>query len=174
MEIKPLDPAQYGGRPFTARYETKGYYEIRSAADGFRITYLSFPAPVQKSFDDEFFGSWLEAPVAYGAFEGEALLGFVEGSPESWNRRYRISNLCIFDPAYRRCGLGARLMAAILEQAAAQGARMAVLETQTCNEAAIAFYRKMGFSLIGFDLYSYSNQDPEQHEVRLEMGKKLL
>jgi len=53
------------------------------------------------------------------------------------------------------------------------GARMAVLETQTCNERAIAFYRKMGFEIIGFDLYEYTNQDPERHEVRLEMGLKL-
>ncbi|MEI3063517.1 MAG: hypothetical protein V8S99_01700 [Oscillospiraceae bacterium] len=58
-------------------------------------------------------------------------------------------------------------------QAAAFGARMIVLETQSCNEAAIAFYRKNGFSVIGFDLYAYSNTDPERHEVRIEMGKKL-
>ena len=50
---------------------------------------------------------------------------------------------------------------------------MIVLETQSCNEAAIAFYRKNGFSIIGFDLYAYSNNDPERHEVRIEMGKKL-
>lgn len=49
-----------------------------------------------------------------------------------------------------------------------------VLETQTCNERAIAFYRKCGFEIIGFDLYAYSNHDPEAHEVRLEMGKKLI
>ena len=72
----------------------------------------------RRSFDDVFFGEWLEAPAAFGA-------------------------------------------------------RMIVLETQSCNEAAIAFYRKNGFSVIGFDLYAYSNTDPERHEVRIEMGKKL-
>ena len=50
---------------------------------------------------------------------------------------------------------------------------MIVLETQTCNENTIAFYKRNGFSIIGFDLYSYSNDDPERHEVRIEMGKKL-
>ena len=64
-------------------------------------------------------------------------------------------------------------MEAIEREAAASGARMIVLETQSCNEAAIAFYRKNGFSVIGFDLYAYSNTDPERHEVRIEMGKKL-
>ena len=54
------------------------------------------------------------------------------------------------------------------------GARMSVLETQSCNENAIAFYKKNGFEIIGFDLYSYSNTDPERHEIRVEMGKKLI
>lgn len=61
----------------------------------------------------------------------------------------------------------------ILKEAEVSKARMVVLETQTCNESAIAFYRRYGFELIGFDPYSYSNTDPEKHEVRIEMGKKL-
>ena len=51
------------------------------------------------------------------------------------------------------------------------GARMSVLETQSCNENAIAFYRKNGFEIIGFDVYSCQNTDPERHEIRIEMGK---
>ena len=50
---------------------------------------------------------------------------------------------------------------------------MVVLETQTCNENAIAFYRKNGFDIIGFDLFAYTNMDPERHEIRIEMGKQL-
>ena len=119
------------------------------------------------------FGEWLEAPAAFGAFERDALLGFAEGSMESWNNRFRISNLCVFDEAVRGQGIGSMLMARITEAARARGARMLVLETQSCNEAAIAFYRKNGFSVIGFDLYAYSNADPERREVRIEMGKKL-
>ena len=61
----------------------------------------------------------------------------------------------------------------ILREAELSGARMTVLETQTCNENAIAFYRRFGFEIIGFDLYSYSNEDPKRHEVRIEMGKKM-
>ena len=128
---------------------------------------------MEKSFDDEFFGEWLEEPVAFGAFEGERLLGYVEGAPESWNKRYRISNICIFEENARGKGLGTSLMRTIEKAAEDAGARMIVLETQTCNENAIAFYKRNGFSIIGFDLYSYSNDDPERHEVRIEMGKKL-
>lgn len=173
MIVKPLDKAAYAGKKFTVRYRTGGYYDIRPSEHGFRIDYVPFDAPVEKSFDDEFFGEWLEDPSAFGVFEGDRLAAFVEGSPERWNNRYRISNICIFDDAARGHGLGTRLMDRITEEARASGARMVVLETQTCNENAIAFYRKNGFSVIGFDLYAYTNDDPERCEVRLEMGKKL-
>ena len=101
------------------------------------------------------------------------MIGFVEGSIGEWNNRYRISNICVLDNQKRHNGIGAKLMEVILKEAKESGARMVVLETQTCNENSIAFYKKNGFDIIGFDLYSYSNDDPEKHEIRIEMGKKL-
>lgn len=173
MEIRQLDKKTFSGRRFTTRYKTNGYYDIHETESGFSMEYKPFDTTVDKSFDDEFFGSWLESPVAFGAFEGEELVGFVEGSIESWNNRFRLSNICIFDDAKRGSGIGTALMDTIQKEAQASGARMIVLETQSCNEKAIAFYRRNGFSIIGFDLYSYSNEDPQRYEVRIEMGKKL-
>ena len=173
MILLPLNPETYAGRKFTVRYQTNGYYELEPSEQGFSMKYVPLEAPAEKSFEDEFLGKWLEAPVAFGAFEGEKLIGFVEGSIESWNDRFRISNICVFDPARRHGGLGTALMNRITETAESTSARMIVLETQSCNESAIAFYRKNGFSIIGFDLYAYSNKDSERHEVRIEMGKKL-
>lgn len=171
MEIKELNKQTYTGRKFTVRYQTNGYYDIQASEGGFQIRYVSFAAPVEKTFDDAFFSEWLEAPVAFGAFEDGKLIGYVEGSLESWNNRFRLSNICVFDHIKRSCGIGTRLMDTIQKAALSCGARMIVLETQSCNENAIAFYKKNGFSVIGFDLYAYSNNDPEQHEVRIEMGK---
>lgn len=79
----------------------------------------------------------------------------------------------MLEEADRRRGLGRALMDRLLAEARRAGARMAMLETQTCNEKAIAFYHSCGFAVIGFDLYSYSNDDPARREVRLEMGLKL-
>lgn len=173
MEIRSLDRETYAGRAFTARYRTGGYYDLRASEGGFQMKYVALDAPMEKSFDDVFFGEWLENPSAFGAFEGEKLIGFIEGSMESWNNRFRISNLCVFDPAHRGGGVGTMLMEAIQRTARAAKARMIVLETQSCNERAIAFYRRNGFEVIDFDLYAYSNADPERREVRIEMGKKL-
>ncbi len=173
MTIQPLDKSTYSGQKFTVHYTTGGCYDVLALENGVKFRYVPFDAPVEKSFNDEFFGDWLEAPAAFGAFENDRLIAFVEGSPESWNNRYRVSNICIFDDAARGRGLGTRLMERITREARAYGARMLVLETQTCNETAIAFYKKCGFEFIGFDLYAYSNDDPSRHEVRIEMGKKL-
>lgn len=173
MEIKLLDAKEYAGKKFTARYISRGYYDIHAAVGGFRIEYVPFEAPEERGFDDEFFGEWLDDPTAYGAFEDGRLIGFVEGCLEKWNNRFRLSNICVFDSASRAKGAGRALMAAMTEAAKASGARMIVLETQSCNTGAIDFYEKNGFEIIGFDLYSYSNTDPERHEIRIEMGKKL-
>ena len=173
MEIKKLDRKMYKGRKFVLRYITSGYYDIAKSNTGFQIEYKLFDKPTEMSFDDYFFNEWLEDPVAYGAFEDGQLLGYVEGTLEKWNNRYRISNICVFDDTRRHNGVGTQLMNTILHDAKESGARMVVLETQTCNEKAIAFYRKNGFDIIGFDLYAYTNTDPERHEIRIEMGKKL-
>ena len=173
IEITKLDAEQYARQKFTVRYKTNGYYDIHRTDMGFQIAYVRFEKPTEMTFDDYMFNEWLEDPVAFGAFENGQLLGYVEGTLEKWNNRYRISNICVFDNARRHGGIGTALMNTILQEAKEIGARMVVLETQTCNENAIAFYRKNGFEIIGFDLFAYTNTDPERHEIRIEMGKQL-
>ena len=129
--------------------------------------------PLKMSISDAMLSDWLDNPTAYGAFEGGRLIGFVEGFLEKWNNRYRVSNICVFDQADRRKRVGMKLMEAILGEAIRSGARMAVLETQTFNYKAISFYKKNGFEIIGFDRYAYSNHGPEEHNMRIEMGRKL-
>ena len=70
----------------------------------------------------------------------------------------------------RRQGIGHRLMAVAKEQAVRERRRAMILETQSCNTAAIRFYEKEGFELIGFDTCCYSNRDRERKEVRINMG----
>ena len=152
MILLPLNPGTYAGRKFTVRYQTNGYYEIEPSEQGFSMKYVPLEVPVEKSFEDEILGKWLEAPVAFGAFEGEKLIGFVEGSIESWNDRFRISNICVFDPARRHGGLGTAFMNRITETAEAMGARMIVLETQSCNESAILSEKRVFHYRIRFVL----------------------
>ncbi len=173
MELKELSQSEYKGKSFVAKYKTNSYLDIEARESGFVISRKNFDSEKEMPLEDTFFGEWLENPVAFGAFENGSLIGYVEGSLEEWNNRFRISNICIFDEAHRKSGIGTMLMQKILQTAKESGARMAVLETQTCNERAISFYKKHGFQIIGFDLYAYSNADPERNEVRIEMGLPL-
>ena len=173
MIIKKLDYEEYKGRKYQAEILSDRYLSIEPAGEGFDIQWVMSDEPLRMSINDGMFSDWLDHPIAYGAFEGDKLIGFVEGFLEKWNNRYTISNICVFDDADRRNGVGTRLMETILQEAVQSGARMAVLETQSFNFRAISFYKKNGFQIIGFDRYAYSNSGPEEHNMRVEMGLKL-
>lgn len=55
-----------------------------------------------------------------------------------------VTNLAI-DPAYRRRGIGKRLMAALLDSAREAGMVCSTLEVRTGNLAAIELYRGLGY-----------------------------
>ena len=173
MIIKELDQEKYQGQQYQAKVISDRYLSIEPCAEGFRMEWVVSQTPLRMSVNDFMLSDWLEDPKAYGAYEGEKLLGFVEGFLEKWNNRYRITNICVLDEADRRHGIGRKLMDAILREAIRRGARMAVLETQSFNFKAVSSYRKNSFEIIGFDRYAYSNQGPEEHNMRIEMGKKL-
>ena len=174
MHVLPLDKNKYQGVEIVVSYCTDSYYDVLQNLDGFKLTLKKRDMPEEKHYSDTLFSEWLDDPVAFGAFEDNKLIGIVEGSPETWNNRFRINNIVVFDPSCRNKGIGTKLMYSIYKEAVKSGARMIVLETQSCNKKAIDFYTKHGFSLIGLDMYAYSNEDPEKHEVRLEMGKRLF
>lgn len=97
------------------------------------------------------------------------LLACIETCPEEWSNRLIITELWVHE-TMRRQGVGHQLMEIAKEQARRENRRAVILETQSCNTGAIAFYRKEGFRLIGFDSCCYSNQDVQRREVRLDMG----
>ena len=116
MEIIRLEPAEYAGKPFRLTYETKGYYDIRPEEDAFAFEYRALPHSETHVDQDVMFSEWLDDPVAYGAFEGDALLGFAEGFLEKWNNRFRVSNIVVFAEENRHIGLGTRLFEKMLEE----------------------------------------------------------
>ena len=80
-----------------------------------------------------------------------------------------VTELWVADELHRQ-GIGTRLMNVAKEQAKLQGRRAIILETQSCNVRAIAFYLSQGFELIGFDSCCYTNIDVERQEVRFNFG----
>lgn len=172
MRIAELPREQYEGYQLVFSYDSKAYYDLRmrSSENVFALEFVRTPCqPVHKEFVDLLFAPHWDDPHAYGLWDGPELRAVLEVTPENWNNRLRITNLCVQE-GFRRRGYGTLLMTRAREIARAQGRRALILETQSCNTAAIAFYLAQGFTLMGFNACEYTNEDVQRHEIRLEMG----
>ncbi len=172
-EIRELPREKYADWAFEVTYTADRYYDVILLENGFRLQEKTAQPPMEKRFSDTLFGEWLEAPVVFGAFDGDELMGFVEGSRESWHGLFRISNVYVYSQ-HRRRGVAQALLHHITAYAKTEGAyRGVILETQTSNFAAVSLYRKMGFRLTRIDLNEYTNRDVENREVRIDLLLKL-
>ena len=173
-DIRPLSPdmPEYKAT-YAVRYLSTGCWDLseragaRSASFSLRIR--RFPSPVAKAFDFTLAPEYFRPCEVYGIYDRGLLAGLIELHKEDWNGRMRITELLVFEP-FRKKGFGGALLEAAKEKAKEAGCRGMVLETQSCNLAAIACYRKHGFRFIGLDSTCYTNEDVSRKEVRLEMG----
>ena len=139
---------------------------------------ISFDEPFEKKYppvDEAAFArlqSALEYELSFGAYEGEALIGFLIGEPSTWNRSLNVLEYHV-TPAHRHQGIGRKLMEATRLQAKLAGFRTIVCETQNVNVPAIRAYRKLGFKMEGVDLSLYSNFDYNVGEIAIFMKLRL-
>ncbi|MDR1570691.1 MAG: GNAT family N-acetyltransferase [Oscillospiraceae bacterium] len=174
-EIAPLPREQWEGYTFPFRYISSHYYdaEIDTADDGFSVRFIKkpFETPQKNEFDDLdklYQSHWIGAE-AYGVIIDGTLIAAIEMWKEEWSNRLRVTELWVADD-YRRRGIGGALMNLAKQKARGMGCRALMLETQSCNENAIAFYLAQGLIFFGFDRCCYSNSDIEHRGVRIELG----
>ena len=157
------------------RYTSHNYYdvEINRAGGGFLVSFIKkpFETPFEKVPDDtdKLFQPWWDDIMAWGIVQNDILMAVIETAVEEWSNRLRVTELWV-DDNHRRQGIAKALMDKAMQRAKAEKRRAVMLETQSCNEGAIAFYLDYGFSLIGFDACAYRNDDLQRKEVRMEMG----
>lgn len=181
-EIVALPKEEWKGARIYLDYTTEAYYdlEVTEGEDGFRVEMKKkqFDAPVthkseEYDFPDSLYQDHWEKAEAFGVVCEEngkkELLACIEVCPEEWSNRLMVTELWVSEKL-RRQGVGTALMNVAKEKAKEQGRRAVILEMQSCNVAAMAFYRSQGFHLIGFDSCCYTNRDVEKCEVRFDMG----
>jgi ribosomal protein S18 acetylase RimI-like enzyme len=78
--------------------------------------------------------------TAIGMVSGQLVVSTAEGAPSAW-----IEDVVVA-PGLRRLGIGRALLNAVLEWAATQGATRAQLLADQTNEAALAFYARLGWT----------------------------
>ena len=181
-KIVPLPKEQWKGVPIPMVYTTEEYFdlEVSENADAFeaKMVKKKFETPVAHApedydFPDGLYQDHWEKAEAYGIYREEdgkkILMACIEVCPEEWSNRLMVTELWVHDSLHRQ-GIGTALMNKAKEVAKEQGRRAIILETQSCNVRAIAFYRSQGFRLIGFDSCCYTNRDVERREIRFNMG----
>lgn len=155
------------------RYLTDSVYEVKTLPDSdgwrFDLRKIALPVPVEKASKGLLFDPVVENPKCFTYLVGGREAAYLQIGHQRWNNRMRIWDFLVVQD-YRRTGIGTQLMALARAEAEKAGARMLVLETQSCNTGAVEFYRKNGFELIGFDLAHYTNEDVSRNEFRLEFG----
>ena len=109
MIIAELDYKKYKGKKYQAEILSDRYLSIEPRDEGFDLKWVMSEEPLKMTLNEDLLSDWLEDPVAYGAFEGDQLIGMVEGFLEKWNNRFRIANICVFEQANRRSGIGYNL-----------------------------------------------------------------
>jgi ribosomal-protein-alanine N-acetyltransferase len=82
-----------------------------------------------------------------------------------------ILTVCV-SPKHRRCGLGWRLMGAVLGRLRAEGIQTLFLEVDEGNDAAISLYNKIGFSTVA-ERAAYYRQDGSARTAALVMRLDL-
>lgn len=157
-------------------YATSEYYDVSISrrVDGWKIELVlkPFGKTLEKEYKGRLFEDHVEEARVFAAMLGGKQVGWIELGYDRWNNRMRVWEFLV-DEGCRRRGIGTSLMRRAVEVAKERGARMLVLETQTCIGPAIDFYLQFGFELIGLDTAAYSNEDIEKKEVRLELGLRL-
>lgn len=177
MKIELLDEKIYKGKKLINKYTTEYFYDVEIKEDEHGLSFHLIKNPLnkvqEKQFEDIFLSDWLENPKLFGAVENGKVFGYLELSHEQWNNRMRIANIAV-EEDYRGQGIGKALMEKAYSVASEEKARMIILETQSCNYKAISFYKSCGYSVVGFDLFAYTNTDIENKEFRIEMGKFVV
>ncbi len=159
------------------RYRTRHHYalSLKRSRRGWvaRLELRPLPLELEKTCESELFQWMVLKPRAFAAVEDGKEVGWIEVDLNAFKDRTRVWEFLV-TKEYQRRGIGTALMRKAEAVARAEKSRMLVLETQSCNVGAIAFYMGYGFDLVGFDMTAYSNEDVEKGEMRLELGKKLI
>ena len=164
--------------PLVTKSDSYYDFDIKPLDDkGCTITLTKKPSekeiihtPEEYDYPDSLYQDHWEKAEAYGVVgAGGEMLACIEVCPEEWSNRLMVTELWVSE-GLRRKGVGKRLMDKAKEIAVNQKRRAVILETQSCNTKAIAFYLSQGFELIGFDTCCYTNNDIGRREVRINLG----
>ena len=132
------------------------------------IENLSFPTPWHETI---FRGEIHNLPISYPYVMVHKAEKRVIGYVIYWKikEEVHINNIAVH-PDFRRIGIAKEVLRQILTKIEEEGAKFVTLEVRPSNKAALALYRKLGFSPLGLR----ENYYLKPREDALILGKSLL
>ena len=165
-------------KPVQFIYSSTKYYDIikkLSKEEGwiFELKIKDFQKPFKKKEVVQLFNDYKENTRYFEYLNQNGHeIGVIAVGHQKWNNLCRVWDIYVQN-SFQNLGIGTELMKHAEMLAKEWSCRAIILEVQSCNYPAIKFYMKNGFTLSGFDLINYTNDDMKNHEVRLEMSKLL-
>lgn len=159
-------------------YRSTKYFDFikRLSKEGgwiFELKIKDFEKPFEKKLVENLFSDYKEnAKYFVYLNQNGHEIGTISVGNQKWNNCCRVHDLYVQN-SFQNLGIGTELLKHAEILAREWNNRAIILECQSSNYPAIKFYLKNGFTLTGFDLINYSNEDLAKHEVRLEMSKLL-
>lgn len=147
-QIEAIDTA------FTTPY----VYRVQQDESTFQLIADPIDPPRHKQFsiaDEPPDMIWDDTTVA---LDDDRVIGVIAIVLSRWNRRAIVWHLYV-DPLYRGQGIGRKLLDYGAAYARAQAMRCLWLETSNLDYPAIQFYRRVGFTVCGFDQTHYDLPD---------------
>ncbi|HEX4146323.1 MAG TPA: GNAT family N-acetyltransferase [Pirellulales bacterium] len=132
-------------------FMTEAVYEVTGERGRLQLGLIAVPTRQGRFAIDLDQPPWDQGFVAV---EDGAVRGLVATRLEAWNGRLAIWHFYV-DAAHRRRGIGRDLLEQALAAGCRSGARTAWAETGNDNAPGIEAYRRLGFSICGFDLTLY-------------------
>ncbi|MBC7122465.1 MAG: GNAT family N-acetyltransferase [Pseudothermotoga sp.] len=176
MNVVKLDKKDWKNFVLNYRWETFDFYRIEVSEDEegwtVKVRKSKSEEKIEKTLNEYLYRTWMEDCEIYGIEIDNKIVAWMTISFEHWCNRLRIYELYVLEP-YRGLGCGSTLLNKAEQLAKEKGFRAIVLDTHNSNFNAIEFYRKHGFTLNGFDLTQYHNDDIERQEVRIDLVYKL-
>jgi ribosomal protein S18 acetylase RimI-like enzyme len=116
---------------------------------------------------------WSEAQndAIFMAIENTVVCGIVGSYVEPEHReRAQVISMWV-DPAYRRAGVGKKLIDSVIAWNRERGVRELALMVTGVNEGAIAFYDRLGFKRSGLTSEYPNNPAIIEHEMLMTLGE---
>lgn len=144
VQVEKLDTSYSSSRALRVKYE-----------NGIPcLEWVGLPAEISKRFPIDL--TQEPCKKGYVADRDGEILGFIGTDYHAWNQRLVIWHFYVA-PGHRRLGIGRRLMDPVLEYSRTIDAVSVWVETSNFNSQAIDAYRKLGFTVSGFDANLYFN-----------------